>query len=72
MLKNFRDPDSGSYFVIREFHVRQPKPSETQRANKITLQPLSDDSAYQSIELEGDESSKVEVVGVFECVISGG
>lgn len=66
---NIQDSDFGSGYTVKEYRSKKSEDNEQWSHESITLKPLSNDSAYQNIELTGDEVSSLKVVGIFECVL---
>ena len=65
----FEDADLGSCYTVKEYRSRKVVSEEGWQHEAITLKPLSDDPAYEDIELAGDDLDAFRVIGVFEKVL---
>ena len=65
----FQESDFGSGYTVKEYHSKKNIENDQWSHQSITLKPLSDNPKYKDIELSKDESSNLNVIGVFECVL---
>ncbi|KAA2243832.1 DUF2075 domain-containing protein [Chitinophaga agrisoli] len=67
---SIQDADFGSNYTVKKyFSIKKDNADDTWEHERIILKPLSSDPSYTDIILEGDELSRLEVAGVFECVL---
>lgn len=65
-----QDADFGSGYTVKEYHSEKVVTAdEGWQHSAISLQPLSDDLSYETIELAEDELTDFKVVGVFVQVL---
>lgn len=61
--------EMGSGYTVKEYHSKKTTTEEGWQHEKIVLRPLSFDKTYEDLELDGQELSDFQVVGIFERVI---
>ncbi len=66
---NIQDPDFGSGYTVKEYHSKKNSNNDQWEHQSITLKPLSYNSEYKDIEITGDESVNLKVIGIFEMVL---
>ena len=66
---NIQDPDFGSGYTVKEYHSKKRTEGDQWEHLSITLRPLSSNSEYKDIEITGDESVSLKVIGIFEMVL---
>lgn len=66
---DIQDPDFGSGYTIKEYHSKKVVNESEWYHESINLKPLSHDSNYQDIVIEGNELATLKVIGVFERVL---
>ncbi len=66
---DIQDPDFGSGYTVKEYHSKKKSENDQWEHESITLKPLSYNSEYEPIEITGDESVNLKVVGIFEMVL---
>jgi uncharacterized protein len=64
-----QDSDFGSGYTVKEYHSVKHFENDQWHHQSISLQPLSYDSDFETIELEEDALNSLKVVGIFECVL---
>jgi DUF2075 family protein/DNA replication protein DnaC len=64
-----QDADFGSGYTVKVYYSEKVVTDEGWQHSTISLQPLSDDLSYETIELTEDELTDFKVVGVFERVL---
>lgn len=67
---DIHDSEFGSGYTVKEYHSEKQIGNDQWSHQTITLKPLSDISEYKDIELTGDETNNLKVVGIFECVLT--
>lgn len=66
---NIQDPDFGSGYTVKEYHSKKKNENDQWEHQSITLKPLSYNLEYEPIEITGDESVSLKVIGIFEMVL---
>jgi len=66
---DFIDEDSGSHYTVKEYESFKIEDESGWHHKKILLKPLSDDGAFEALELTEDQSLNFRVVGVFLRVL---
>lgn len=69
-LYDKQDWESGLRFTVKEYHSKKIIDENQWSHQSITLKPLSNNSKYKAIELTGDKINRLNVVGIFECVLT--
>lgn len=69
-LYDKQDWESGSRFTVKEYHSKKIIDENQWNHQSITLKPLSTNSRYKAIELTGDKINRLNVVGIFERVLT--
>lgn len=64
-----QDSDFGSGYTVKEYHSVKHFENDQWHHQSISLQPLSYDSDFETIELEENALNSLKVVGIFECVL---
>ena len=65
----FQESEFGSRYTVKEYHSKKEVKEESWKHHKITFKPLSY-LELDNIELSNDEASTLNIIGVFECVLS--
>ncbi|GAA4317228.1 DNA/RNA helicase domain-containing protein [Compostibacter hankyongensis] len=68
-LTDMQDPDSGSYYTVKEYHSTKNTTPEGWQHATITLKPLTHAEGYKVIKLTGNEAKNLRVIGLFEQVL---
>ena len=68
-LTGRQDPDSGSFYTVKEYHSKKIVEDDQWHHESITLKPFSSNPGYQYIVLKEDEVDNLQVIGIFECVL---
>lgn len=68
--RDIQDPDTGGSFTIKRYISEKVTDGDTWRHKKIILQPDSNISSYEPIELDIETFSEVRVIGEFVAVLS--
>lgn len=63
------DLDTDSCYTVKEYHSYKVKEGDSWWHGTICLKPISTDSIYKDIVLEGEQAGEFRVVGVFERVL---
>ncbi len=66
---NIQEPDFGSGYTVKEYSSKKADEMDQWSHLEIILKPLSFDQEHKEIQIYEDETSRVRVVGIFECVI---
>ena len=66
---NIQDPDFGSGYTVKEYYSKKKNENDQWEHQSILLKPLSYNSEYEDIEITGDESVSLKVIGIFEMVL---
>lgn len=66
---NIQDPDFGSGYTIKEYRSKKSVTDDTWTHESIILKPLSYNSDYIDIVIEGNELIDLKVVGIFESLV---
>jgi DUF2075 family protein len=66
---SLQEKEFGAGYAVKEYHSKKNLENEQWSHESITLKPLSSDFRYEEIEIREDESNKLTVLGVFECVL---
>ena len=66
---NMHDSDFGSCYTVKEYESKKYEDLDGWKHQSIVLKPLSTDSSYENIVLEGEDMSTFKVIGTFECVL---
>ncbi len=66
---HLQDDDLGSHYTVKEYESKKWIDQEGQEHRSISLKPRSYDLAYPVLELEDDELSTFQIVGVFERIL---
>lgn len=64
-----QDADFGSGYTVKQYHSTKQARGDSWGHRSITLKPLSDDPAYQPIELAEEALRSLTVVGIFKKVL---
>jgi DUF2075 family protein/predicted GIY-YIG superfamily endonuclease/SOS-response transcriptional repressor LexA len=67
---NIQDPDFGSGYTIKEYYSEKNITSDVWNHQSISLKPLSNNPDYKDIEIVEDPLSRLNVIGIFECVLT--
>lgn len=66
-----QDADFGSNYTVKRYYSEKKHyPDGTWEHKRIYLKPFSSDPSYGDIVLEGSELSRLNVIGIFETVLS--
>ena len=63
------DSDFGSSYTIKEYASKKYEDENGWKHQSIILKPISYDSGYENIVLEGDQLSSFKVIGTFQTVL---
>jgi len=66
---NMHDSDFGSCYTVKEYESKKYEDLDGWKHQSIVLKPLSTDSSYENIVLEGEDMSTFKIIGTFECVL---
>lgn len=66
---NIYDSDFGSCYTVKEYESKKYEDEDGWKHQSIILKPLSTDSSYENIVLEGQELTTFKVIGTLECVL---
>jgi len=66
---NIQDSDFGAGYTVKSYHSEKELINDIWSHKEIVLKPLSYDPTFEAIILDGDEISKLKVVGEFITVI---
>jgi len=64
------DSEFGSGYTVKEYHSEKQIDIDNWGHDSITLKPLSDNTTYKNIKLDGDEMRTLKVVGIFERLLT--
>jgi DUF2075 family protein len=68
-LSNVQDPDFGSAYTIKEYRSKKNLENDSWSHKSIILKALSFNTEFLDIVLEQDELEKLNIIGIFECVL---
>lgn len=66
---NFQDRDFGANYTIKEYTSKKTITDEGWQHHEIILQPKSTDTSYSPIVLRDEETTDLQVIGVFKMVL---
>lgn len=64
-----QDSDFGAGYTVKQYHSEKQVSENGWEHESIALKPLSYESSFDDIVLKLDETSKLGVIGVFECML---
>ena len=64
-----QESEFGSGYTVKEYNSKKNMEQDQWSHQSITLKPLSYNSEFNDIELSEDESAKIIVIAIFECVL---
>ena len=68
-LNEFTDRDAGAAYTVKEYRSRKQRTDSGYEHERISLLPVTDDSNYKSIELDGESASEMRTIAEFVQVL---